>query len=168
MAQYIKLGQKAESFYDPFSKLSLVGKQVAEFSGKVANSNRVKLGLSGGHLSYASEAEFLAAGGKLLDLLTVESKFGTNAVELTTYYSNNFKPTASELKKFKKLKLLDMVNELTELDEESKTIESKFGKNAEELIKYYEDTYDVKPSDLVAFKKLTLQEMVDELTKLEE
>jgi hypothetical protein len=124
MAKYVKLGDKAESFSDPFSGLNLAGKEVKELTGDALNSNSIKNALKGGHLSYASEFEFTKAGG--------------------------------------------VIPEIGKEEDEEETIESEFGKNAEELIAYYKKTYDVKAADVKAFKKLTLQEMVDELTKLAE
>ena len=54
------------------------------------------------------------------------------------------------------------------VEKEVETIESEFGTNAEELLKYYQDNYEVDKTMVKAFKKLSLQEMVDELTKLED
>jgi len=123
MAKYVKLGDKAESYYDPYSGLSLAGKEVKELLGTALTSNSIANALKGGHLSHASEYEFVKAGGVIPEV---------------------------------------------EKDEEEETIESEFGKNAEELIAYYKKNYEVKAPDVKAFKKLTLQEMVDELTKLAE
>ena len=47
------------------------------------------------------------------------------------------------------------------------TFKSDYGTNAEELLKYYEDNFQVTKKDIASFNKLSLQEMVDELTKLD-
>jgi hypothetical protein len=116
MARYIKLGDKAESFYDPYSEFGLVGKQVKLLEDNAAKSNTVTNALKGGHLTFATEAEFVAAGG--------------------------------------------------EVPEEIPAFTSEFGDDAKEIIAYYKKTYEVTKEDVTAFKKLSLQEMVDELTKL--
>ena len=116
MARYIKLGDKAESFYDPFSEFGLVRGQVKILEGKTNESQSVKNALKGGHLAFANEAEFIAVGGEVPEV----------------------------------------VPEFT----------SEFGDDAKEILAYYKKTYEVTKEDVTAFKKLSLQEMVDELTKL--
>lgn len=126
MATYVKLGDKAESFYDPYSGLTLAGKEVVKLSPIAVSSFAVQNALKGGHLSHASEPEFIKAGGVVEKAPDVEEK----------------------------------------KDDDPDTIVSDFGSNAEELIQYYKDNYEVKKKDIDDFKKLSLQEMVDELTKL--
>ncbi len=134
MAKYVKLGEKASSFFDPFSRLTLAGKQeVVLLDAKALKSNRVKSALKGGHLSYASESEFAEFGGIV--------------------------PEDTKEKTAKKDE---------DEDDDEKTIESKYGTNAEELLAYYKKTYEVSKTDIKKFKALSLQEMVDELKKLEE
>ena len=122
MAKYVKLGGAAESFYDPYSDFSLAGKEVKALEHKALDSNRVKAALSGGHLSYASEKEFIDAGG------VIESGDDT--------------------------------------PDNIETFESEFGNNAEELLAYYKENYDVSKTDITAFKKLSLEAKVEELTRL--
>jgi hypothetical protein len=142
MAKYVKLGDKAESFYDPFSKFSIVRKEVKELVGNSLKSNRVKSAIKGGHLVYASQVEFEKVNSKT----PVETKDNTAAGSDTkTGNEGNTSTGGSE-----------------------ETIESKFGNNADELVQYYIDTFDVKKKDIEKFKELSLQGMVDELTKLEE
>jgi len=120
MAKYVKLGDKAESFFDPFSRLSLAGKDVKQLTGKAISSNRVRVSLLGGHLSHASEAEFIEVGGKVEKesiIETIESKFGTTAEELLAYYKDNFEVKAADIRNFKKLSLQEMVDELIKLGE---------------------------------------------------
>jgi hypothetical protein len=121
MAKYVKLGGSAESFYDPYSEFSLAGKEVKVLEAKALTSNRVKAALSGGHLSHASEKEFLDAGGVIEsgddtpEVETFESEFGNNAEELLAYYKENYEVTKADITAFKKLSLEDKVKELTKL-----------------------------------------------------
>ncbi len=128
MAKYVKLGDNAESFFDPYSRLSLAGKQVLLLEGKSLTSNRVKLALKGGHLSHATQEEFVKAGGKVIEKKTQESV----------------------------------------KEDDKPTFESKYGNTAEELLAFYEKTYQVTEKDIKAFKKLSLEDMVKELDELEQ
>lgn len=119
MANYVKLGSKAESFNDAYSGLSLAGKEVAILTPKMSGSGRVKLALQGGHLVVASEAEFKAAkDGEFPEIETIESKFGKTAEELTTFYKNTYEVSKKQVEAFKKRSLESMVKELTRLEDD--------------------------------------------------
>lgn len=119
MANYVKLGDKAESFYDPFSELSLAGKEVKVITPKMEASLRVKAALSGGHLSRASEHDYNVFIGKVpVEEEKIESEFGSTASELIKYYTNTYEVSSKDLKLFKKKSLAEMVAELTRLEEE--------------------------------------------------
>jgi hypothetical protein len=60
-ATYVKLGEKANFFYDPITRLKVLPKQVIKIDmnlvkkdGKIANA------LKGGHLEYADASEYKA------------------------------------------------------------------------------------------------------------
>lgn len=56
--EFIKLGPKANSFYDPLTEQKLVPGMVIEYSDKLRKSKKVQDALRGGHLAYAKEEEF--------------------------------------------------------------------------------------------------------------
>lgn len=119
MAKYVKLGAKAESFTDPYSGLSLGGKEVVVLTPKMENSVKVKAAFNGGHIVIASEHEYNVFIGKeeIPPEETIESKFGSTAAEVIKYYTDTYEVSAKDLKAFKKKSLKDMVQELTELEE---------------------------------------------------
>jgi len=118
MARYIKLGSQAESFYDPYSEFGLVRGQVKALEGLANESNAIKNALKGGHLAYASEPEFIAAGGEVPEEIPAfTSEYGDDAKELLAYYKKNYEVTKEDVVAFKKLSLQQMVDELTKLAE---------------------------------------------------
>lgn len=58
MAKYLKLGEKATSFYDPTTKFLLTNNQVKEVLPFQLKSPRLKRFLQGGGLVFATKEEF--------------------------------------------------------------------------------------------------------------
>ncbi len=63
--KYVKLGEKANSFYDPSTGLSLVPNEVKEVPGSFLRSQRTRRFLKGGGIAYASKEEFNEYQAKL-------------------------------------------------------------------------------------------------------
>jgi hypothetical protein len=118
MAKYVKLGKKAESFYDPYSTLKVVGNQIVELNPKMQTSSRVRAALAGGHLVPVTQSEFNTSKGVVPEE-TIESKFGKTAKELSAYYDATYEVSKQAMKTFKKLSLEEMVEELEKLEQES-------------------------------------------------
>ena len=58
MAQYVKLGEKAQGFYSIALDLTIDKGQVVELTKKMRADKAVDRALKGGHLQFASEEEF--------------------------------------------------------------------------------------------------------------
>jgi len=124
MAKYLKLGSKASTFFDPYSRLNISGNEVVELNPKQIKSDFVKKSLAGGHLSVATEAEFLKFKGidKIPEKPKEKKEPGKfddlTEEELQKYYEDNYQVTKAEIKAFAKLSQEDMVSELTKLEGE--------------------------------------------------
>ena len=115
MAKYVKLGKKAESFYDPYSALKVLQNQVVELNPKMQSSSRVKAALAGGHLVLVPETEYKAFKG-IVPEPTIDSKYGQTAKDLIAYYDSTYEVSKSDMKAFKKMSLEEMVEELDRLE----------------------------------------------------
>lgn len=58
MEKYLKLGEKASSFYDPTSRFGIVNQEVKVVTNAVLKSPRVKRFLKGGGLTFATKEEY--------------------------------------------------------------------------------------------------------------
>lgn len=58
MEKYIKLGEKASSFFDPITRFGISGKQVKEIFPSQLKNPRIKRFIQGGGLVYATKEEF--------------------------------------------------------------------------------------------------------------
>ena len=52
---FLKLGDKANSFFDPFTNLSLAVGEVKEVEKRVSNSPKVKRAIQGGHITFTTD-----------------------------------------------------------------------------------------------------------------
>lgn len=60
-AKYLKLGEKANFFYDPVTKLKVLPKQVIKVDmNLVSKDGKISNALKGGHLEYADANEYKA------------------------------------------------------------------------------------------------------------
>lgn len=105
MPKYIKLGKKAESFYDPTSKTKVLKGRVVELNNSNKFSKRIQAALRGGHLEYATEEEFSKASK---GTQTTEAKT-TSEVDITD---------EKVLKKLKKPALVELALEHKLADDE--------------------------------------------------
>lgn len=62
MAKYVKLGDKALSFYDPNSKLKLTPGVIVKLEKESRKSKRVMKAIGTGHLQYSTEEAFKKQG----------------------------------------------------------------------------------------------------------
>ena len=138
MAKYVKLGEKAASFSDAFTGLNLAPGEIKEISVKEANSGRTKNALRGGHLVPVSEGDYKA-------------------------YLKSLEPEEEETEKPKKGSKGKGKKETEE------TLEDKLNAMTDEqLIDYYQETYDVTHEQTEAFADLTTEKKVKEILALEQ
>ena len=132
--KFVKLGEMAYGFSDPYTGLDLSKGQVRELdTTEKRRSLKIKKALQGGHLIPASEKEFnlFMTGKEEVDGVSVykeveeihkptlrEQLEEMDEDELVDFYKVNYEVTKSEVKKFKNFTASEMVNELIELDEE--------------------------------------------------
>lgn len=126
--KFVKLGDKAFSFSDPFSRLTLRKGEIKELeTTNQKRSVRIKNALKGGHLEPATEVEFDKYQDSLLSGTVPSSEKTTTLkdqlaemtkAELVEYYQSHYEVSEEDLKSFEKLKQKEMVEELVELGEE--------------------------------------------------
>jgi hypothetical protein len=114
MASYVKLGGKAEVFYDAFSELKVVRGQVVEMNAVQARSLKVKKALSGGHLQMATEAEFK---GETAEVASEKVDYTEmTKAELLKFYKETYDVSEEEVAEFKSKTKDEMVTELQGLE----------------------------------------------------
>jgi len=74
---YFKLGRLASTFFDSISGASISGKEVIALR-KEPKNKKFQDALRGNHITFATEAEFIKAGGKLETAPVVEEDEDTN------------------------------------------------------------------------------------------
>lgn len=127
--KYVKLGEKAYGFADPYSRFHISGKQVKELeTPNQRRSNKIRQALRGGHLQNATKEE--------LEKYQESLKTGKVPVK-------EKEPTPEEALR-------------AELEEQTKA----------ELLKYYQEKYEVTEEDIDSFDKLNHGERVEELIEL--
>lgn len=112
-AKYVKLGDKANSFYDPISTLKVLPGQMVELTEKALKSKKVINALRQGHLSYTdSEDE-----GKLETVKTEQ----VNDVANTTQKPTEVPVTKESLMKLNKAELVKLAldKKVSYLEDES-------------------------------------------------
>ena len=124
---YIRIGDKAFSFSDPYSKLTVRKNQVVKLeTPEQRRSGKIRLALRGGHLQVATEKEYDAyldsVGAAPKKEQPVEKTFkekldDMTKAQLTEYYKDNYQVGAEDIEAFSKLKHDEMVEELLELDQ---------------------------------------------------
>lgn len=129
--KYVKLGPRAHTFADPWSRFNISGKQVKKLQTlEQRRSNKIKTALRGGHLVLATEEDFNKYHKSLDSAVsadTIEEKQPTAAeklkqelsertkASLSEYYQDTYEVTDKEVKDFEKLTHDQMVDELMEL-----------------------------------------------------
>jgi hypothetical protein len=119
MSKFVKLGEEASVFFDPFTKIKLITNQVVELPEDYKASKKVVVALKNGHIQYASEEEYLAANG---GAKTEEGEEGDeDEVELSSLTKNELiahiletseEHTEEALKALKKAELLEIAENL--------------------------------------------------------
>lgn len=129
MSKYIKLGKKAEVFYDPYSGVLLAKRDVIKLQGKGLRSDKVRKAINSGHLALSSETEYKKAkGSDVVELNkdvttefdeideTLGGQFdGLEKSELVDFLEENYEIDDEEVVKFKKLTRAKMVKYLLAL-----------------------------------------------------
>jgi len=159
MAKFAKLGKKAKSFSDPYSKLTLFGKMVVKLEPKQQVSPKVLRAFQGGHLVSATKEEFNAWE-------EIAATYKKDAVIKKTDTEKKLRERIEELEsKNTELEeaLLDPDEKKEKTLEEKLTILSKDG-----LLEYYKDTYELSPEEIKEFEGLKHPDRVIFLVKLDE
>ena len=159
----VKLGPKAETFYDPFSTLKVLKGEVIEINAKAQQSHKVKKAISTGHLTIATEDELKKFLAKSQTSDQKAPKTSTNAVDDSVKEA-----LASKDREIERLKL-----QLGENEKASEIIEDDFAegdyadKSDEELVEFYTDNYEVNKTQLKEFKSKSRKERIEYLSTLE-
>lgn len=150
--KYLKLGPKAKSFADQSSGVILSGKMVIEVKQSQTIRAKVAAALRGNHLEYATEKDF-KAWLKFRDSKKVKTL-----------------PNASNKDLLKRLEALEKENaELVDENAELKIPKDPLLEMTKaELADHYNDGWEVSEEELVDFNKLSKDEMVDFINKLDE
>lgn len=118
MAKYVKLGEKALSFSDPFADdFTISGKQVKKLSATQETSPGVQRALAGGHLVPASKEEFDAFENPVTEEPTDGLDDMTKA-ELLDHYKETYEVDEDQIAAFEKLDKKGRVEELRRLAKE--------------------------------------------------
>lgn len=160
---FVKLGDNAHSFSDPISGFSIVKGEVLILDDRSQKSQKVKSALKGGHLVRSSKSEFD-------DFKTVMG------IKQKTVIDNSNEKELKELLKAEKEKNALLMAKLDELSVQKEVDDKKDQSNLiefssmsdDELVNYYSETFDVTAKQVSAFKKLSKDEKVAQLEKLEE
>lgn len=143
----VKLGEKANSFYDPTTGLTLIPNEVKEVPNSFLRSQRARRFLKGGGIAYASKDE-LIEWQEAQKAKVKKMNFNQSSVDLSNKVKESEKTDepdteVEELKKMTKAALIDYVKGLdwTEDDvEEAKSITKKA--DLIEFIRETEEEYE--------------------------
>lgn len=167
MAIYVKLGKKADSFSDPITGFNISGNQVSVLSDSDGKSGKIKSALLGGHLVRASQTDY-KAWAKHIEQTSVKA-------EMPKTDKDSQKEILSLKEQLAKAnqKIIALTQELDSLkagDDTDLDLDEKVDFSAmtdEELVGFYEENYQVTKAQLKAFDKLTTEQKVEELEKLD-
>lgn len=175
MDNYVKVGEKAESFSDPLTSFNIIKGEIKKLSSKQKSSPKIKRALTGGHLSLTDKHDFEEFEKiEIKRKRTVESD--NPNLEGSTKKDKALKEKIKTLQEDKN----DLLDEKADWEEEKEKLLDKIEefkkdvKNAfkdmteEELIAYYKKTYDVTKDEIKIFSEKSQEEMVEELKSLEE
>lgn len=182
---YIKLGEKAESFSDPITRFKIVGKEVKELPKKFRKSLKIARAITGSHLIMSNEKEY-----KEFQKFEEEHKVTPPKEGDVPIGKNKEKKYKAQIEKLVDEKN-DLLGEKSDWEEERETLEGKvetlegrveqlealipsedlpvnFGeKSEEELVEYYTENFEVNKDQIKKFKALSIELKVVELKELE-
>lgn len=116
MAKYVKLGKKAECFYDSYVKLKVLKREVIELTKKQEVSPKVRRAIQTGHLEVATKDDYNDYIGEV-ENPKEETEFDEmTKKELTDYYKQTFEVSEEEVVAFSKKTKEKMIEELEELE----------------------------------------------------
>lgn len=157
--KFVKLGPKAEIFFDPNLRFKILKGEVAELPSGSNTSNKINKAIASGHLMVATEkeySEYLAKAPKV-------SKT-PKTTEVKNFDDSFYKEAlAAKDREIEQLKIA-----LKAKEKESGEFETDFDKmSEEELVEYYTENYEVSKKDLKEFGNLGMVEKVTYLKSLE-
>jgi len=168
MAIYLKLGENADSFSDPVTRLNMAGEEVAEVSAKQVNSSRTKRALRGGHLQRASSNDY-KAWQKKVKARTVEETdkpiTDGDVMKKLDRLDARVKELQNENQELK-VKLDEATTE-NNPDDDGEEIVDFEAMDETELQDYYEGNFQVTAKQKKAFEKLSVEDKIKELESLE-
>ena len=133
MAIYVKLGEKAESFYDPTTGTLVSKHEVVILTDKAKFSNKIKKAIAGGHLVSATKQDYedyIEDNGlntqneavedwrenQDLDEAVLLKLKKEQLIELAIYYKTEY--DAKDLASLSKAELVEEITEITSEEEE--------------------------------------------------
>lgn len=129
-AKFVKLGEKANSFYDPSTGFKLSKNQVGELTTEMQVSRKIKNALKNGHIEIAEEGEFEDVNeievNEDKDQQFTESELMSKSKEglinllirIEESLPEDERSTSAELNKMNKTELTEAIMESYEDDEE--------------------------------------------------
>lgn len=118
MAKYVKLGIKAECFYDAIANLKALKNEVYKLTPKQEVSPKIRRAIQTGHLVLSTEKEFNAASAPAAEKAKPTKYDDMTKSELVEYLKENFQVDETEVEEFEKKKKKEMILELVDLEEE--------------------------------------------------
>lgn len=129
----VKLGENANSFYDPVTGTKVLPGQVIEVDAKTARSTKIAVALRHGHLVIASEEDIEAANeGNLVTNNDSSNDVDTNWDEFEDY-------TEAGLKRLTKAKLVELAMHLESEYSQEELNEMNKQELAEEIMEIQEE-----------------------------
>lgn len=145
--KYLKLGEKAAGFSDPYSGLNVSGKMVVMATAKQTRYTKVAKALLGGHLVAATQEEYE-------EWVEFEASTRTDVQSKAVISNKELKEENTALKA-----------RLAELEGEKSPIDKM---NSKALVKFYKDTYDVTEDEIAEFEEKELDDKRAFLKELED
>lgn len=137
MAKYVKLGKKAEIFFDPTTRTKVLKNQVVKLENRDKFSKKITAAIAGGHLVNSTKEEYndYLEDNQLIENTqeqeswiepwleandieekTLKSLKHQQLVELTSHFGSQY--TLAELKDSTKAELIEEIIELNSEEEE--------------------------------------------------
>jgi len=156
--RYVKLGEKALSFFDPVSKLKLIPGKVV-FIETRESSNRIKNAISKGHLVIATVDEYEECERRLKKAKREISVEKFDQLKKAEKDNTELRIEIEELKK--------TVEALIEKGKEDEDFPEFSNMTEEELNKYYSENWEVSEDEIEVFGELSYKKKIIHLKDLE-
>ena len=164
MVIYVKLGEKAASFSDPLSGFNIAGSQVLPLTDAQQKSKKTATALKTGHLTRSTRTEYDAS-------MKEEGGFKTIAIQASGLSNKDMEKENQLLREQlaqANAKNLDLTIKLEGKQVEDENTAPDFDNMEEpELVEYFKEHFEVNEKEVKAFNKLSKEEKVAELIRIE-